>query len=176
MLAPKGSTFNGRPTFANPMYLKKAQSKNPCLHEIPYDTSDLANRFTPNREETLTLEKESRSKLDKDLVKHYDYTKQNRLYENFKPTSKEYHDQLAHANEHSHDHFRASTTHDIEILIKTCLMPLALKTHNDSFKFVHGLKQEMHADLKSVESHEKEIDELESDYNTSCFRSLYDIL
>ncbi|GKC17108.1 hypothetical protein Tco_1013890, partial [Tanacetum coccineum] len=25
MLAPKGLTFNGRPTFANPMYLKKAQ-------------------------------------------------------------------------------------------------------------------------------------------------------
>ncbi|GKE34159.1 hypothetical protein Tco_1453481, partial [Tanacetum coccineum] len=205
MLAPKGSTFNGRPTFANPMYLKKAQSEKPCLYEIPYDTSDLANRFTPDREETLTLEKESRSKLDKDLVKPYDYTKQNSLYENFKPASKEYHDQLAHANEvrkkmwrksfvktkpkffknisflpnsksisksrqaynvmtnninhfrelvdqawekHSHDHFRAPTAHDMEILIKTCLMPLALKTQNDSFTFVHELKQEMHADLK----------------------------
>ncbi|GJW92274.1 hypothetical protein Tco_0169827 [Tanacetum coccineum] len=52
MLAPKGSTFNGRPTFANPMYLKKAQSENPCLYEIPYDTSDLANVFSPDREET----------------------------------------------------------------------------------------------------------------------------
>ncbi|GJZ70151.1 hypothetical protein Tco_0633701 [Tanacetum coccineum] len=81
MLAPKGSTFNGRPTFANPMYLKKAQSEKPCLYEIPYDTSDLANRFVPDREETLTLEKESRSKLNKDLVKPYDYTKQNSLYE-----------------------------------------------------------------------------------------------
>ncbi|GJU90115.1 hypothetical protein Tco_1302538 [Tanacetum coccineum] len=49
---------------------------------------------------------------------------------------------------HSHDHFRAPTAHDMEILIKTCLMPLALKTQNDSFKFVHELKQEMHADLK----------------------------
>ncbi|GJZ54384.1 hypothetical protein Tco_0609269 [Tanacetum coccineum] len=57
MLAPKGPTFNGRPTFANPMYLKKAQSKKPCLYEIPYDTSDPANRFVPDREETLTLEK-----------------------------------------------------------------------------------------------------------------------
>ncbi|GKA19392.1 hypothetical protein Tco_0699307 [Tanacetum coccineum] len=81
------------------MYLKKAQSENPCLYEIPYDTSDLANRFTPDREETLTLEKESRSKLDKDLVKPYDYTKKNSLYENFKLASKEYHDQLAHENE-----------------------------------------------------------------------------
>ncbi|GJW72016.1 retrovirus-related pol polyprotein from transposon TNT 1-94 [Tanacetum coccineum] len=99
MLAPKGSTFNGRPTFANPMYLKKAQSEKPCLYEILYDTSDLANRFTPDREETLTLEKESRSKLNKDLVKPYDYTKQNSLYENFKPVTHEYHEQLAHANE-----------------------------------------------------------------------------
>nr|GEV29478.1 reverse transcriptase domain-containing protein [Tanacetum cinerariifolium] len=49
---------------------------------------------------------------------------------------------------HSHDHFRAPTAHDMEILIKTCLIPFALKTQNDSFKFVHELKQEMHADLK----------------------------
>ncbi|GKC08545.1 hypothetical protein Tco_1000155 [Tanacetum coccineum] len=82
------------------MYLKKAQSEKPCLYEIPYDTSDLANSFVPDREDTLTLEKESRSKLNKDLMKHYDYTKQNSLYEIFKPTSQEYHDQLAHANEY----------------------------------------------------------------------------
>ncbi|GJT02044.1 hypothetical protein Tco_0823213 [Tanacetum coccineum] len=81
MLAPKGPTFNGRPTFANPMYLKKAQSEKPCLYEIPYDTSDPANRFIPDREETLILEKESRSKLNKDLVKPYDYTKQNKIDE-----------------------------------------------------------------------------------------------
>ncbi|GJZ39894.1 hypothetical protein Tco_0586457 [Tanacetum coccineum] len=60
MLAPKGSTYNGRPTFANPMYLKKAQSEKPCLYEILYDTYDPTNRFVPDREETLTLEQESR--------------------------------------------------------------------------------------------------------------------
>ncbi|GKB36498.1 hypothetical protein Tco_0881440 [Tanacetum coccineum] len=48
---------------------------------------------------------------------------------------------------HSKDHSRAPTAHDIEILILTCLMPLALMTQNDSFAFVHELKQEMHADL-----------------------------
>ncbi|GJY11615.1 hypothetical protein Tco_0380924 [Tanacetum coccineum] len=80
MLAPKGSTLNGRPTFANPMYLKKAQSKKPCLYEIPYDTSDLANVFAPNRKETLTLKKESRSKLNKDKVQPYDYTKKNNAH------------------------------------------------------------------------------------------------
>ncbi|GJV98435.1 putative ribonuclease H-like domain-containing protein [Tanacetum coccineum] len=67
--------------------------------DIPYDTSDLANRFSPDKEETLTLEQESRSILNKNLMKPYDYTKQNSLYENFKPPSREYLDQLSHANE-----------------------------------------------------------------------------
>ncbi|GJU69645.1 hypothetical protein Tco_1255904 [Tanacetum coccineum] len=66
---------------------------------------------------------------------------------------------------HSNDllHLRNPTAQDMEILVKTCLMPLALKTQNDSFAFVHELKQEMHADLKYVESLEDELDELESD-------------
>ncbi|GKA87167.1 hypothetical protein Tco_0808878 [Tanacetum coccineum] len=42
MLAPKCSTFNGRPTFANPMYHKKAQSGP-------------ATRLIPDSEEILTL-------------------------------------------------------------------------------------------------------------------------
>ncbi|GJT60433.1 retrovirus-related pol polyprotein from transposon TNT 1-94 [Tanacetum coccineum] len=99
MLAPKCSTYNGRPTFANPRYLKKAQSEKPCLYEIPYDTSDLANRFGPNREETMTLANESRSKLNKDYVKPYDYTRQNSLYEIFKAPSLEYLYQLERAKE-----------------------------------------------------------------------------
>ncbi|GJR25322.1 hypothetical protein Tco_1101554 [Tanacetum coccineum] len=99
MLAPKCATYNGRSTFANPKYLKRAQSDKPCLYEIPYDTSDPANRFCPNGEETVTLEKESRSKLDKDTVKPYNYTYQNSLYETFKPPSKAYLDQLERAKE-----------------------------------------------------------------------------
>ncbi|GJT28055.1 integrase, catalytic region, zinc finger, CCHC-type containing protein [Tanacetum coccineum] len=231
MLALKGSTYNGRLTFANPMYLKKAQFEKPCLYKIPYDTSDLANIFAPDREDTLTLEQESRTKLNKDLVKPYDYTKQNSLYENFKPPSQEYLDQLAHANEvqkkmwrksfvktkpnivknigflpirktisksrqaynvmtnnlnhfkqivdlawerHTHDAFCAPTTKDMTSLLKTCLMPLALKTQNDSFKFVSELKKEMFADLEYVQSLEKEIDELESD--KADFSNIYDLL
>nr|GEX66574.1 importin subunit beta-3-like isoform X1 [Tanacetum cinerariifolium] len=61
----------------------------------------------------------------------------------------------------------------IEILIQTCLMPLAIKTQNESFIFVHELKQEMHADLKYVESLEKEINELESD--KAEFSNMYDM-
>ncbi|GJU87724.1 hypothetical protein Tco_1295270 [Tanacetum coccineum] len=233
MLAPKCPTFNGRPTFANPMYLKKAQNEIPCLYAIPHDQSDPANRLVPDREETLTLEEESRSKLNKDLVKPFDYTKLNSLYEIFKPPTQHYEIQFAQANEirkkmwrksfvktkpnifknidflpvsksisksrqaynvmtnninhlkeivdqawvkHSNDrlHLCNPTAQDMEILIKTCLIPLALKTQNDSFAFVHELKQEMHADLKYVESLEDEIDELESD--KAEFSNMYDML
>ncbi|GKC51881.1 hypothetical protein Tco_1074626, partial [Tanacetum coccineum] len=201
MLAPKSSTYNGRPTFANPM------------------------------DEILTLEQESRSKLNKDIVKPYDYTKQNRLYEIFKPLSREYLDQLAHANEvrkkmwrksfvkykphivknigflptqksisksrqacnvmtnninhfkeivdlawekHTYDKFCAPTTKDMTVLLKTCWMPLALKIQNDSFIFVNELKQEMFADLQYVQSPEKKIEELESD--KAGFSNIYDLL
>ncbi|GJR06377.1 hypothetical protein Tco_0529361 [Tanacetum coccineum] len=233
MLAPKCPTFNGRPTFANPMYLKKAQYEKPCLYAIPHDQSDPANRLIPDREEILTLEEESRSKLNKDLVKPFDYTKLNSLYEIFKPPTQHYEIQFAQANEirkkmwrksfvktkpnifkninflpvsksisksrqaynvmtnninhlkeivdqawvkHSNDrlHLRNPTAQDMEILVKTCLMPLAFKTQNDSFAFVHELKQEMHADLKYVESLEDEIDELESD--KAQFSNMYDML
>ncbi|GJS46915.1 retrovirus-related pol polyprotein from transposon TNT 1-94 [Tanacetum coccineum] len=233
MLAPKCPTFNGRPTFANPRYLKKAQNEIPCLYAIPHDQSDPANRLVPDREETLTLDNESRSKLNKDLVKPFDYTKLNSLYENFKPPTQHYEIQFTQANEirkkmwrksfvktkpnifknidflpvsksisksrqaynvmtnninhlkeivnqawvkHSNDllHLRNPTAQDMEILVKICLMPLALKTQNDSFAFVHELKQEMHADLKYVESLEDELDELESD--KAEFSNMYDML
>nr|GFA74067.1 hypothetical protein [Tanacetum cinerariifolium] len=75
---------------------------------------------------------------------------------------------------HSKDLFRAPTAHDMDILIQTCLMPLAIKTQSDSLKFVHELKQEMHVDLKYVESLEKEIDELESDKDE--FSDMYDVI
>nr|GEZ56951.1 hypothetical protein [Tanacetum cinerariifolium] len=182
----------------------KAQSEISCLYALPYNQSTHANRLIPDREETLALERENRSKLNKDLVRPYDYTKLNSLYEIFKLSTQEYETQLAHANEirrktwqksfvkskpniyknvgflpvsklisksrqaynvmknninhfkqivddawtkYSKDLFRAPTALDMEILIQTCLMPLAIKTQSDSLKFVHELKQEMHADL-----------------------------
>ncbi|GKE80866.1 hypothetical protein Tco_1550866 [Tanacetum coccineum] len=65
-------SYNGRPSFANPKYLKKAQYEKPCLYKIPYDKDDLANIFALNCDETLILVEESRSKLDKELIKKYD--------------------------------------------------------------------------------------------------------
>ncbi|GJV38414.1 retrovirus-related pol polyprotein from transposon TNT 1-94 [Tanacetum coccineum] len=46
---------------------------------ITQDQSDPATRLIPDREEILTLAEESRSKLNKDLVKPFDYTKLNNL-------------------------------------------------------------------------------------------------
>ncbi|GJU64486.1 hypothetical protein Tco_1246321 [Tanacetum coccineum] len=231
MLAPKCSTYNGRPTFANPRYLKKAQSDKPCLYEIPYDTSDPANRFAPDREGTMTLDNESRSKLNKDYVKPYDYTNQNSLYEIFKGPSLEYLYQLERTKEvrktmwrkpfvrtkqtlpknvafypfqksisksrqvfnemtfninqfreivdqtwfkHTSDYFRVPTAHDMELLIKTLLMPLSIKSQNDSFRFEHELKTEMHEDFEYVKSLENEVDELESE--KADFSNMYDLL
>nr|GFA19754.1 hypothetical protein [Tanacetum cinerariifolium] len=99
MMAPKVPTYNGRPTFANSRYLKLAQSEIPCLYAFPYDQSSHANRLIPDEEETLALERESRSKLNKDLMRPYDYTTLNSLYEIFKPPTQEFEIQLAHANE-----------------------------------------------------------------------------
>ncbi|GJV16437.1 hypothetical protein Tco_1361760 [Tanacetum coccineum] len=158
MLAPKCATYNGRSTFANPKYLKIAQSEKPCLYEIPYDTSDPANRFCPNREDTVTLEKESRSKLNKDTVKPYDYTYQNSLYEIFKPPSKTYLGSVQNAlkkvigrqcdknillvtkpniakNVPFYPSFRNPTAHDMEFIDKIILMPLSIKPRNDRLLF-----------------------------------------
>nr|GEV42235.1 retrovirus-related Pol polyprotein from transposon TNT 1-94 [Tanacetum cinerariifolium] len=191
----------------------------------------LQTKLIPDGEETLALERESRSKLNKDSVRLYDYTKLNSLYEIFKPPTREYETQLAHANEirrkmwrksfmkskpniyknigflpvsksisksrqtynvmtnninhfkqivdgawtkHSKDQFRALTAQDMKILIQTCLMPLAIKTYNDSFRFVHELKQEMHDNLKYVESIEIEIAKLESE--KAEFSDMYDVI
>ncbi|GJW04735.1 retrovirus-related pol polyprotein from transposon TNT 1-94 [Tanacetum coccineum] len=67
-----------------------------------------------------------------------------------------------------------SSTKLMPLKVKKCLMPLALKTQNDSLAFIHELKKEMHADLKYVESLEDELDELESD--KAEFSNMYDML
>ncbi|GJW47557.1 retrovirus-related pol polyprotein from transposon TNT 1-94 [Tanacetum coccineum] len=73
------------------------------------------------------------------------------------------------------ERYKAFNDHTVNYeKLEQCLMPLALKTQNDSFAFVHELKKEMHADLKYVESLENEIDELESD--KAEFSNMYDML
>nr|GFA34208.1 hypothetical protein [Tanacetum cinerariifolium] len=90
---------------------------------------------------------------------------------------KEKHDELIKQSLLTKSYYKGlvkQKTKDMDILIKTCLMPLALKTQNDSFIFVHELKQEMHADLKYIESLKKEIDALE--YDKAEFSNMYDMI
>ncbi|GJV15922.1 hypothetical protein Tco_1361245 [Tanacetum coccineum] len=187
--------------------------------------------FAPEREEIMTLDNESRSKWNKDIVKPFDYTKQNSLYEIFKAPSLEYLYQLERTKEvrktmwrkpfvrtrpniakniaflpvsksisksrqvfndmtfninqfreivdqtwlkHTSSCFRVPTAHDMELLIKTLLMPLSIKSQNDSFRFEHELKTKMHEDFEYVKSIEKEIDGLESE--KADFSNIYDLL
>ncbi|GJT96516.1 hypothetical protein Tco_1092034 [Tanacetum coccineum] len=217
MFSTKCPTFN-EPSLCHPMSSKRLKMSTQFLYATT-QANLISNRLIPDREEILTLAEESRSKLNKDLVKPFDYTKLNSLYEIFKPPAQHYEIQFAQANairkkmwrksfvktkpnvfknidflpvsksvsksrqaynvmtnninhlnelvnqawvKHSNDHLylRHPTAQDMEILVKKCLMPLALKTQNDSLAFIHELKQEMHADLKYVESHEEEQDDL----------------
>ncbi|GJW14941.1 hypothetical protein Tco_0019074 [Tanacetum coccineum] len=221
MLAPNPSSYyNSRESFVNPKYLKKAQSKKPCLYTVTYDKDDIENIFAPNSKETLILEKKSRSKLDIDLVKHYDYTYQNSLYELFTPQTHKSLDQLYFANEirkklwrksfvkhkpnimknirflptqavisksrqafhivkHNITNFQTiihvdwqsflehrldkPITHEITVLVKVLLVPLAEKIRVNASEFEKLLKEEMFKDLQYVQSLEKEIDALQSD-------------
>ncbi|GJR59824.1 retrovirus-related pol polyprotein from transposon TNT 1-94 [Tanacetum coccineum] len=79
-------------TEENKMILKQLKKAND--HDLR-----IGKKFAPEREETMTLENESRSKLNKDKVKPYDYTNQNSLYEIFKGPSLEYLYQLERAKE-----------------------------------------------------------------------------
>ncbi|GJZ16380.1 retrovirus-related pol polyprotein from transposon TNT 1-94 [Tanacetum coccineum] len=98
---------------------------------IPYDNSDHANIFAPEREETMTLENESRSKLNKDKVKPYDYTNQNSLYEIFKGPSLEYLYQLERAKE-VEDHHRISSISKKTKSVTACNDSSNPKTSNEN--------------------------------------------
>ncbi|GJU39317.1 hypothetical protein Tco_1192274, partial [Tanacetum coccineum] len=70
--------------------------------------------------------------------------------------------------------FRVPTAHDMELLIKTLLMPLSIKSQNDNFRFEHELITEMHEDFEYVKSLKNEVDELESE--KVDFSYMYDLL
>nr|GEY32799.1 hypothetical protein [Tanacetum cinerariifolium] len=73
-----------RTSFAKPKYLKKAKRANPPLYDIGCYNDNLALMLAPESDEVIRLEKESRSKLS-DLIKPFDYTKLNNLYDLFVP-------------------------------------------------------------------------------------------
>ncbi|GJU45783.1 hypothetical protein Tco_1203049 [Tanacetum coccineum] len=65
-------------------------------------------------------------------------------------------------------------THEISMLVRNLLMPLAIKTKANANEFEKALIEEMFADLQYVQSLEKEVDELESE--KAEFSNDYDIL
>ncbi|GJV54239.1 hypothetical protein Tco_1449980 [Tanacetum coccineum] len=106
--------------FAKPEFLKKAQRANPRLYDIGCYNDNLALMLAPESDETIRLDKESRSKLS-DLIRPFDYDKLNNLYDLFVPQrekSPEQHyfprtSKMSHTssnNEFSKESFRKQTT------------------------------------------------------------------
>ncbi|GJV21615.1 hypothetical protein Tco_1370635 [Tanacetum coccineum] len=160
------------------IYLKKAQWEKPCLYNVQYDKNDLANMFAPESEETIQLAEKSRSKLG-DLVKPYDYTKLNNLYDLFVPQQQKSREQLYFSNEVKKNIFKTPfqkkptnlnpITHDIKLLVHDLLIPLAHKALKDVRIFENALKEEMLEDLKYVKSVEKEVDDLKMEIDDHKF-------
>nr|GEY47188.1 integrase, catalytic region, zinc finger, CCHC-type, peptidase aspartic, catalytic [Tanacetum cinerariifolium] len=82
-----------RTSFVKPEYLKKAKQANPRLYDIGCYNDNLALMLTPDSDEVIRLEKESRSKLN-DLIKPFDYNKLNNLYDLFVPQREKSSEQL----------------------------------------------------------------------------------
>ncbi|GJW84787.1 hypothetical protein Tco_0157932 [Tanacetum coccineum] len=76
MMTPKPSSYYsglGKSSFANPLYLKKAQKERRFLYNVKYDKNDLANLFALEPDEIIRLAKESRSKLCKKTIVESDW-------------------------------------------------------------------------------------------------------
>nr|GFA87093.1 hypothetical protein [Tanacetum cinerariifolium] len=71
-------------SFVKPEYLKKAKQVNPRLYDIGCYNDNLTLMLSPESDEVIRLEKESRSKLS-DLIRPFDYAKLNSLYDLFVP-------------------------------------------------------------------------------------------
>ncbi|GJU11063.1 retrovirus-related pol polyprotein from transposon TNT 1-94 [Tanacetum coccineum] len=111
---------NCKMSFAKPEFLKKSQRANPRLYDIGCYNDNLALMLAPESDETIRLDKESRSKLS-DLIRPFDYDKLNNLYDLFVPQrekSPEQHyfprtSKMSHTssnNEFSKESFRKQTT------------------------------------------------------------------
>nr|GFA69140.1 hypothetical protein [Tanacetum cinerariifolium] len=73
-----------RTSFVKPEYLKEAKQANPRLYDIGCYNDKLSLMLSPESDEVIRLEKESRSKLS-DLIRPFDYAKLNSLYDLFVP-------------------------------------------------------------------------------------------
>ncbi|GJZ97736.1 integrase, catalytic region, zinc finger, CCHC-type containing protein [Tanacetum coccineum] len=133
--------------------------------------------FAPESEETIRLAEESRSKLG-DLVKSYDYTKLNNLYDLLVPQRKKSREQLYFANDVRKNIFKTPFQKQTTNLIKrieylptkasmspSMLIPLAQDTMANASLFETHLKKEMFEDLKYVQSLEKEVGDIQKEFD-----------
>nr|GFC61785.1 hypothetical protein [Tanacetum cinerariifolium] len=181
-----------RTSFAKPEFLKKAQRANPRLYDIGYYNDNLVLMLTPDSDEVIRLEKESRSKLS-DLIRPFDYDKLNNLYDLFVPQREKSSEQryfserlrLSHINANngkSKEYFNKQTTllekrMDESIpLDKQCQSSLEIfKVKSNVNMIITGvelckqkianktcLNEEMVADLRYFNSLESEVDSLRS--------------
>ncbi|GJV83861.1 hypothetical protein Tco_1523759 [Tanacetum coccineum] len=115
--------------------------------------------FAPESEETIRLAEESQSKLG-DLVKSYDYIKLNNLYDLFVPQRQKSREQLSIVELNWENcvknEWNNSIAHDVKLLVKGMLIPLAQDTMANASLFETHLKKEMFEDLKYVQSLKKE--------------------
>ncbi|GJT45908.1 hypothetical protein Tco_0954623 [Tanacetum coccineum] len=163
------SSYNGRPSFVNPKYLKKAQSRKPCLYKVLYDKDDIANIFAPNCEETLNFEQESFLPTQASLSKSrhaFNVVQHNIII--FKTIID------LDWEKRMDNRWQQPITHEIIVLVKNLIIPLAIKTKSNANKFKRALKQEMFEDLECIHSLEKEVDELQSE--KAEFSNEYDLL
>ncbi|GJR01068.1 hypothetical protein Tco_0524052 [Tanacetum coccineum] len=75
---------NCKTSFSKPEFLKKAQGANPRLYDIGCYNDNLALMLALESDETICLDKESRSKLS-ELIRPFDYDQLNNLYDLFVP-------------------------------------------------------------------------------------------
>nr|GEY37502.1 hypothetical protein [Tanacetum cinerariifolium] len=160
-----------RTSFAKPEFLKKAQRANPRLYDIGCYNDNLSLILAPESDEVIRLEKESRSKLS-DLIRPFDYTKLNNLYDLFVPQRKKSSEQryfsersrLSHTsvnNGNSKESFNKQST----LLEKR--MDISIPRINAGLEQFHKcLNEKMVADLRYFNSLELEVDSLRSQLET----------
>nr|GEV97744.1 Gag-Pol polyprotein [Tanacetum cinerariifolium] len=133
-----------RTSFAKPEFLKNAQRANPRLYDKGCYNDNLALMLAPESNEVIRLEKESRSKLS-DLIRPFEYTKLNNLYDLFVPQRKKSSEQryflersrLSHTsvnNGNSKDSFNKQTTLLEKRMDKSILLDKKCQSSIEIFK------------------------------------------
>ncbi|GKE58290.1 hypothetical protein Tco_1497475, partial [Tanacetum coccineum] len=120
----------------NQVKFLNAQWEKLCLYIVQYDKNDLANLFVPQSDETIRLAEVSRSKMG-DLVKPFNYTKLNNLYDLFVPQQQKSREQLYFSNDLKKNIFKTPFKKRPTIMVKNIEY---LPKHKSKSKCKHASK------------------------------------